>query len=99
MASANWCRKAKRHAILAMFDGACAYCGAKLVVREGSADGLDHVVARNAGGSNATENLVAACAGCNSSKGDAHLADWLANTPRGQAVLARLAGSLVRVAS
>jgi 5-methylcytosine-specific restriction endonuclease McrA len=51
--------------------GRCAYCGAP-------ATSADHVVALAAGGSNGIENLVPACAFCNSSKRDRPLAEFLA---------------------
>lgn len=41
----------------------CAYCGR-------SANTIDHVLPRSRGGSDAWENLVACCIGCNNTKGN-----------------------------
>ena len=41
----------------------CQYCGR-------SAENLDHVVPRSRGGDHTWENVVAACRGCNTRKGD-----------------------------
>jgi 5-methylcytosine-specific restriction endonuclease McrA len=43
----------------------CVYCGAAHGPMH-----LDHVVARNRGGSDTADNLVVACASCNSAKQD-----------------------------
>ena len=43
----------------------CVYCGASYGPMH-----LDHVVARNRGGSDTADNLVVACASCNSAKQD-----------------------------
>jgi 5-methylcytosine-specific restriction endonuclease McrA len=61
---------------LAEHGRACAYCGSpgKLTV--------DHLVALKSGGSNSIENLVPACKSCNSSKGTAPVAAWLAGRIR-----------------
>ena len=52
-----------RRAIFARDGGRCAYC-------RGSAETIDHVFPRSRGGLHAWENVVAACARCNHSKGD-----------------------------
>ena len=52
-----------RRAIFARDGGRCAYC-------RGSAETIDHVFPRSRGGLHAWENVVAACAKCNHSKGD-----------------------------
>ena len=59
-------------AILAEANGHCAYCGkeAKLT--------LDHVIPLSKGGKHSKDNAVAACAHCNSSKGNRTLAEWKA---------------------
>lgn len=56
-----------RRAVLARDGGVCAYC-------LGSADTIDHVVARSRGGEHRWENVVAACKGCNAKKDDRTLA-------------------------
>jgi 5-methylcytosine-specific restriction endonuclease McrA len=57
-------------AILAEYDGHCAYCDkeAKLT--------LDHVIPLSKGGTHSKENVVPACAHCNSSKGNKTLEEW-----------------------
>ena len=52
-----------RRAIFARDGGRCAYC-------RGSAETIDHVFPRSRGGLHAWDNVVAACAKCNHSKGD-----------------------------
>jgi len=52
-----------RRAIFARDGGRCAYCHAP-------AETVDHVLPRSRGGHHAWENVVAACARCNHSKGD-----------------------------
>src|SRR2546421_11941242 len=52
-----------RRAIFARDGGRCAYC-------KGAAGTLDHVLPRSRGGRHAWENVVAACARCNHTKGD-----------------------------
>jgi 5-methylcytosine-specific restriction endonuclease McrA len=55
--------KNKRLQVLQRDGYICAYCGQP-------ADQVDHVIPRVRGGSDALENLVAACRRCNTSKGD-----------------------------
>jgi 5-methylcytosine-specific restriction endonuclease McrA len=52
-----------RRAIFARDGGRCAYC-------RGPAETIDHVMPRSRGGPHAWDNVVAACARCNHSKGD-----------------------------
>jgi 5-methylcytosine-specific restriction endonuclease McrA len=52
-----------RRAIFARDGGRCAYC-------RGPAETIDHVLPRSRGGGHSWENVVAACARCNHSKGD-----------------------------
>ena len=52
-----------RRAIFARDGGRCAYCKA-------AAETIDHVLPRSRGGRHAWENVVAACARCNHTKGD-----------------------------
>ena len=44
----------------------CAYCGTE-------ATQVDHIIARNNGGTDDPSNLVAACAPCNNKKSDKYL--------------------------
>lgn len=50
----------------------CGYCHA-------SAGTADHVIPVPRGGTHALSNLVAACHGCNTSKGERTLAEWCAS--------------------
>src|SRR3954452_10341135 len=52
-----------RRAIFARDGNRCAYC-------RGPAETIDHVLPRSRGGPHAWDNVVAACARCNHSKGD-----------------------------
>jgi 5-methylcytosine-specific restriction endonuclease McrA len=52
-----------RRAIFARDGWRCAYC-------RGPAETIDHVFPRSRGGRHAWENVVAACARCNHTKGD-----------------------------
>jgi hypothetical protein len=49
----------------------CVFCGAK--------DNLstDHLIPKNRGGNDSTDNLVQACKSCNSSRGDKGIFEWL----------------------
>jgi 5-methylcytosine-specific restriction endonuclease McrA len=57
--------------LLASYHGFCIYCLAPATTR-------DHVVPLSRGGRNDIENLVPACASCNSSKHNTPLLVWLA---------------------
>ncbi|MBN1170758.1 MAG: HNH endonuclease [Micromonosporaceae bacterium] len=57
-----------RRGIFARDGWRCAYC-------RGPAETIDHVVPRSRGGRHAWENVVAACAKCNHTKGDRTLAE------------------------
>ncbi len=50
----------------------CFYCEAKL----GKSYHVDHIVPLSRGGSNWPDNIVCACASCNTSKGDKLLHEW-----------------------
>lgn len=64
----NWIRQEKRLAIYLRDGLACVWCGRAV---EGEVVlTLDHAIPRNAGGSNAAENLVTACSHCNSVRKD-----------------------------
>jgi hypothetical protein len=75
----NWIRKERRLAIYARDGFACAWCGDRFGKLT-----LDHVVPFSLGGSNATRNLVTACAPCNGARGNRR-ADW-----KGPEALARV---------
>jgi 5-methylcytosine-specific restriction endonuclease McrA len=64
----NWIRKERRYAIYHRDNYTCCYCGEVFATHRGLS--LDHVVARENGGSNDSTNLVTACVSCNSRKGD-----------------------------
>lgn len=62
----------ERFDILSRQKGKCYWCGAKT----GDAYHIDHVIPLSAGGSDGPENMVAACAFCNLSKGAKHPMDF-----------------------
>lgn len=53
-----------RREVLRRDNHACQYCGSRKQLT------LDHVVPRSKGGTHTWDNVVAACSGCNSRKGD-----------------------------
>ena len=69
----SWTRR--RRAILLRDNYRCVYCGEH-------ADTVDHVHPKSLGGTDAVENLVAACEPCNMSKSSQQVDEWLAS--RGQ---------------
>lgn len=76
---AHWIRDARRDAILASDGHRCTYCETPVVRRSGNQDAqLDHVRARELGGSNRAVNLVTCCRACNSAKGALGTRGWLA---------------------
>lgn len=78
----NWA--GMRNAALVLADGKCQYCGKP--ARTG-----DHVLPASRGGPNLISNIVAACARCNTSKGDRTLREWIESgcAPAGAAKLLR----------
>lgn len=58
-----------RHRIFKRDNGTCHYCGAP-------AEHIDHILPRCKGGEDSQDNLVAACASCNLSKGGKILSEW-----------------------
>ena len=66
--SSKWLTRVRRVAIYLRDNFLCAYCGANLAALPPNAVTLDHVRPRSAGGSNASGNLVTACAKCNFSR-------------------------------
>jgi hypothetical protein len=60
-----------RRQVLALTDGACAYCGT--AVQDGDGFCIEHVVPVASGGPHNLANYVPACKSCNSSKGDRHV--------------------------
>ena len=72
--SGQWIRMSTRLAIYSRDGFCCAFCGA--CSEDGVVMTLDHVLARELGGSNKPSNLVSACLSCNSSKQDSSLRDW-----------------------
>lgn len=59
-----------RRAALLASGGRCDYCG-------GPANTGDHVVPHSKGGVSSPENTLAACARCNTSKGNRTLQEWV----------------------
>lgn len=58
------------NALVARFDGRCAYCGAAGPLER------DHVVPLSRGGDHGIGNILPACIGCNRSKLDRLLVEW-----------------------
>ncbi len=66
--SGHWIAKHVRLAIYLRDDFCCSYCGTCLRERSRREIHLDHLVAREVGGTDEPENLVTACGPCNSKK-------------------------------
>jgi 5-methylcytosine-specific restriction endonuclease McrA len=49
----------------------CVFCGSKEYLS------TDHLIPRNRGGDDSSDNLVLACKSCNSSRGDKGVFEWL----------------------
>jgi hypothetical protein len=75
----NWIWPARRHAIYARDGHACVYCGKGRSDPDVAYLTIDHLVAHDAGGSNASANLVTACDRCNSRRQHKTLRAWLAD--------------------
>lgn len=73
-AGMNWIRQDKRLAIYLRDGLACVWCGQ--AVEDGIQLTLDHVIPHVEGGSNGADNLVTACHGCNSRRGDRKVQDF-----------------------
>jgi hypothetical protein len=65
----RWIRPEKRLAIYIRDGFRCLYCGTDLRDASPADVTLDHLVAKDAGGSNEADNLVTACRRCNCSRG------------------------------
>jgi len=72
----KWIRPEKRRAIYARDNNCCVYCGCDLT---GQVATLDHVIARENGGTNDAGNLVTSCQHCNSAKQDKPLTAYTDN--------------------
>lgn len=70
----KWIRPEKRKAIYARDNNCCVYCGCDLT---GQVATLDHVVARENGGTNDPSNLVTSCMHCNCSKQDQRVSRFI----------------------
>ena len=57
-----------REAVAGFYGGHCRYCG-------DPATAVDHIIPRAQGGTDSVRNLMAACASCNTRKGDRRLAE------------------------
>lgn len=68
-----------RKAVLAAWNGKCAYC------LEATADRVDHIIPRAKGGDDIIENFAAACDRCNARKRDHILADGFLHIVQAQA--------------
>ncbi len=64
---------------LIYFGGRCAYCGG--TPRKNQRLTKDHLLPVNSGGETVPENIVPACASCNSSKGAEDFKEWLMKQP------------------
>lgn len=74
----KWVRHSTRLALYARHDFRCVYCERDAArSRTPRRFGLDHLVARELGGTNAAENLAMACKDCNARKGAMDLDAWL----------------------
>lgn len=61
------------------FGGECAYCGKTM--RKGERLTRDHLVPLSKGGTTTQDNIVPACAACNSTKGATEWHEWFMAQP------------------
>lgn len=78
--SSSWLYKPTRHAIYHRDGHACVYCHKG--VEDGVVLAVDHILAKDFGGSNDPENLVSACWSCNSAKSAMTVKGWAAYCAR-----------------
>jgi 5-methylcytosine-specific restriction endonuclease McrA len=78
----------KRDRVFARDDYRCVYCGKRFAGDELS---VDHVEPRVRGGDQSSGNLVTACKGCNTRKGDRRVSAFLRDDLEAQASFFRLA--------
>jgi 5-methylcytosine-specific restriction endonuclease McrA len=78
----------KRDRVFARDDYRCVYCGKRFAADELS---VDHVEPRVRGGDQSNGNLVTACKGCNTVKGDRRLSAFLRDDPVARESFFRLA--------
>jgi len=71
VSGSDWCWAPTRQAIYIRDGRRCLSCGSRCKKLS-----LDHVVPRCRGGSNAPENLVTLCCGCNTWRGHRPVAAW-----------------------
>ena len=65
--------RAKKIKILKLHGDNCFYCGTKLIKYWKA----DHVLPKSKGGTDALKNLVPSCSGCNASKLDLTINEWI----------------------
>jgi 5-methylcytosine-specific restriction endonuclease McrA len=65
-----------REYLLEKWNRQCTYCGVKDVPLE-----IEHITPKSRGGSNRISNLALACRGCNQSKGNQKIEDFLSGKP------------------
>ena len=77
----SWIRATTRIRIYARDRYRCVYCGRSVRASSAPTDSraatLDHVLPREAGGSNHPSNVVTCCLSCNSSKQEMELNRWM----------------------
>jgi 5-methylcytosine-specific restriction endonuclease McrA len=78
----------KRNGIYGRDEYRCVYCGLQFPEDELT---LDHVQPRVRGGDRSEGNLVTACRGCNTRKGQRRLSEFLQEDPAARANFLRLA--------
>lgn len=71
----KWITRQKRLAIYLRDGMSCAYCHKGL--EDGITLSLDHIIPRNFGGDNKSNNLVTACKSCNEIRQDRDLGDFI----------------------
>jgi 5-methylcytosine-specific restriction endonuclease McrA len=69
--------QSKRTALFLEDGNRCAYCLVDFNTLPQRLQTVDHITPRSAGGTNALDNLLSACHGCNSKRGDQPLHEWV----------------------
>lgn len=100
----KWITKSRRRRIYERDGYQCVWCSVPVVCEPGAGARtatLDHLLCRDAGGTNDTHNLVTACMRCNRERGSLPVADFAARLyretdERPASILARVIGAMLR---
>lgn len=90
----HWIRDEKRARIYERDGYRCVWCGVNVTAGPGASATLDHVIGRDAGGTNEANNLVTCCVSCNSRRKDLDWLTWVSQPQFSASALWRLVNAL-----